>query len=471
MTKDKSYSDKLVIANQKVKEKAYWLNKLGGEWEKSYFPYDHETGAPGEDDIQRLPIELPEKLATLLEKLSTGSDVKLHIILVAGLLALVQRYTGNEDIVVGTPIYKQEVEGELINTVLTLRNGVTDGMAFKELLLQTRKTIVEAGEHYRYPIEVLAEQLNMPVSEDGGFPLFDIVLLYKNIQDEAYLRDIRWSLNFLFSKKSGKLTAELLYRASRYREETVRPLGDYFTRLFLGVLSDADAPLGSAEMLSPDEKERLLKTFNDTDVEYPGEKVFTRLFEEQVERTPDTVAVVYKDEALTYRGLNEWANRLGRVLAKRGVDQHSIIGIMMDHSLEMMVGVMGILKSGAAYLPIEPKLPTMRVRTMLTDAGAAMLLSRNDVIKDHSFALLQDLRLSSAPLCRTTPRGIIKDLDILPIPDRSLVDYEKYSPYISMTYGKNSIAMQATRGCPYHCLYCHKIWPKSHFFPFGGTYL
>ncbi len=164
-------------------------------------------------------------------------------------------------------------------------------------------------------------------------------------------------------------------------------------------------------------------------------------------------------EDWTYRELNDRANRLAALLRGKGVTAGSIVALMVDSSLDMAAGILAILKAGGAYFPIDPGLPAERIDFMLKEGGASLLLTRSAVLDKQS---MPDYARpgGTRELCRTAGRPQVQDLDRLPIPDRSL--YEKHNLYFDREIVKNSIALQATRGCPFKCAYCHKIWPKTH---------
>ena len=223
------------------------------------------------------------------------------------------------------------------------------------------------------------------------------------------------------------------------------------------------AQAGVRRPLTPEDRHKILYQFNDTGSEYPRDLTLPELFQEQVERTPQQTAVVFNGRQLTYRELNEKANQLARLLKEAGVGPDTVVGIMVERSLEMVVGILGILKAGGAYLPIDVKAPEQRIVNMLEDCRAPILLTQTGTVKSFSFTALQYRRspLDSPPQV-TAPRPQIKDFDSLPYPDSSLVDYEKYNRSIGLAMVKNRITLQGTRGCPFDCAYCHKIWPKSH---------
>ena len=292
---------KIVAAAQHTREKEYWLNKLSGELVKSSFYYDCKTNGsetdppPAHRDI--VEFEFPGDLVTGFNQLSRDSDPRLHMILTAGLLLLIERYTGHKDIMTGMPVYKQpgnkDRKIELINTVVVLRNRLDAGMTFKELLLQVRQTITEAVEHANYPVELLPDLVGQPRSEnDGGdFPLFDISLLLDNIHDKNDLHPIHHNITFSFMKKKNALTGVVEYNTSFYRKETIERIVTHFIAVFKQVLFDVNVKVSGIEILPDEDKKQLLYALNNTRTRFPGDKTVHALFEEQAERTPDKIAV------------------------------------------------------------------------------------------------------------------------------------------------------------------------------------
>lgn len=214
--------------------------------------------------------------------------------------------------------------------------------------------------------------------------------------------------------------------------------------------------------ISEDIQNIIFNKFNNTTINYPREKTIHRLFEEQAERTPDKSALIFNGISVTYKELNEKSNQLARYLCDRGAKPDTIIGIMIEQSIELIVGILGILKAGASYLPIDPSYPQSRVEYMLNDSNTKIILVKKGIFKDFNFTLLQNKDNWSGKLYVSKARAQIMELNNLPIPNRSLVDYEKYAKYIGLTMVKNTLTIQGSRGCPYNCAYCHKIWPKTH---------
>jgi amino acid adenylation domain-containing protein len=376
--------DVSIAAAQYVKEKRYWLQKLSGELIKSYFPYDNDrTGdflIPGEDSVTT--CFAGERFSRLMQ-LSRGSDYSLHIIAVAVVLVLLAKYTNNDnkDIIVGAPIKKQAIASEIkfVNTVLALRVHLDGNMTLKELLVRVRETVLEADENKNYPIEVLMSMLNMPMAGDDT-PLFDVAVLLENIHDIEYLRPVKVNMIFCLRKTAESVELDIRYNTARYERGTVERIAAQFDLVLQQMLSNVDLPLSDVDMTTGEEKKRLLEDFNNTAVEYPQDKTIHRLFAEQVERMPDRLAVVDSvTQHLTYKELNEKSDRLAYLLREKGVLADSIVGIMVERSMEMIIGIMGVLKAGGAYMPIAPDYPRERIDYMLKDSGAKLSVTTNDL--------------------------------------------------------------------------------------------
>jgi amino acid adenylation domain-containing protein len=473
MKDDRQSAEHTIAASHYSREKQYWLQQLSGELVKTTFPYDYQKKSSTGKHFQTHTFRFSEEVFSKLAALSKGVDYTLHMILTAVLTMLLAKYNSYEtkDIIVGAPIYKQDIEGDFINTVLALKNHADDNMTFKELLLQVRQTIAGAAENQNYPIETLLYHLDIPMTEED-FPLFDTAILVENIHDKTYLRNIHINTIFSFLRTDEYIDGSVEYNPMRYHEQTIGRIVNHFSRLLEEAIFNLDAGLPALSMMTAEEKQQVLYSFNETAEGYPHDKPVHRLFEEQAGRTPHNIAVtapspIHRSDRsdrshMTYKELNEKSNRLAHVLQAKGVKPGTIVALMMDNSLDLIIAVLGILKAGAGYLPIGPAYPFKRVLTLLKDSNAPVLLTREDLIEDFSYAALQGFESAEIKPFISPPRAAEKDLDSLQMPDRSLIDYEKYSPYIAQAMVKNSISLQFSRGCTYHCAYCFKIWSHGY---------
>ena len=389
------------MAYQHKKEKDYWLNKLSGELVKSTFCYDHnKTGgyksSGGTASTDNVEFRFTGEQVLKLNQFSGGSDLRLHMLLVAGVAALIAAYTGNKDIILGVPAYKQDKDKDFINTVLALRNELEDNMTFKELVLQVKQTIAEAVENINYPIELLPEPLNLPVPPDGSFPLFDVAVLLENVHEKQYLEHLNLNMIFSFLKSADDtLEGVLTYNSRLYERAAVEKIGFHFINLMNSFLLDIDLPLYRAEIMSDEEKKQILYEFNPDGAGYPKTKTIHELFEEQAAKNPDRISLVGPtvDTGLnpvplrgadiryifvSYEELNRKSDLMAGQLRKKGVKPDTVVGLMADRSVETVIGILAILKAGGAYMAIDPDYPPERKHIMLADSRAEVLVTDCD---------------------------------------------------------------------------------------------
>ena len=243
---------------------------------------------------------------------------------------LLARYTGNEDISVGTPILKHEEDANFINTILPIRSKFEAEYAFKHLLLQVRNTIFEACENQNFPIETLLYQLGIESDEDA-FPLFDVAVLLENVQDREYLKEVMTNMIISFNNTGEQVEGVIEYNASLYEKGSVERMANHLKNLLLHALSNVHLKPGEIEILSEDERKMLIEAFNNTSKPYPKGKTIHALFEEQAERTPEGIALQYEEKQLTYSRLNQMSTT-SRCFKAKGIGKtHSnIVGSRLN---------------------------------------------------------------------------------------------------------------------------------------------
>jgi amino acid adenylation domain-containing protein len=380
----KSIESMKVAGGQHRKERDYWLNKLSGEWVKGSFPTDFERQ---ENDISesKTPIavefEISGDLFQSLMRLSNGSDSRLHMILVTGLLLLLHKYSGHKDIIIGLPIYRQDIEVELINTMVALRNRLEENLTVKQLLLQVRESIGEAIENYSYPIELLPEQLNLPYP-GKDFPLFDVVILLENIHDKTYLQHIKTKMIFYFTNTGIKITGGVEYNPGFYQEASIERIVGNLKQVLNTSLLNVDVQIKDLDILSKKEKRQLLMDFNDNKADFPDDKTIYHFMEKHAERNPHHIAIAYEGNEYTYRQLNIRTNRLAHILRSSGIKTDEPVGILLERSPLMIESILTIWKAGGAYLPIEPGYPGERIDHMLSDSKAKVLVTTSSLAKE-----------------------------------------------------------------------------------------
>lgn len=387
-----------VAASHYTEERDYWVGRLAGDLVKSHFPIDRKPEEEGFPIYEEVPLSLSGELVARLMKLRNQSDPRLFMVLAAALAILLNKYNRRGDILFGIPVLKQEGgdSGSLLNRALAMRLAVEQDNTFKELLLQAKDVFVEANKNQNYPIQLLPQQLELGETGDG-FSLFDVGLVLENIHEKGLLDDFQPGIVFSFLRQDDQIQAVTRYDNRRYDAETVERVTGHFSNVLAAVLENVDIHVSAVSVLSDVERRTLLVDFNDTAAPYPKELTLQEVFEEQVEKTPDAIAVFGTFEeagshggggfmphppALTYTQLNQKANCLGNYLAEgKGIRPDQAVGILMDNSIDMVVSILGVLKSGGAYVPLSPTLPEDRLTAMIDDAEISVILGQKQYIR------------------------------------------------------------------------------------------
>jgi amino acid adenylation domain-containing protein len=370
----------------------YWKQRLGGELPVLKLPTDRPRPPALSYRGAEQSLELPAELAKRLKSLSRHEGATLFMTLLAAFDALLYRYTGQDEIVVGTPIAgrnRREVEGLIgffVNT-LVMRARVGGAATFRELLAQVREATLGAYAHQEVPFEKLVEELH-PKRDTSRNPLFQVMFALQNTPlEELTLPGLRlvpfdisndmtrFDLEFHLWEDGGGLAGTLIYNTDLFDAATVAQMLGHYRNLLEGVTADPDTRVAELSLLAEAETRQLLYEWNDTHGEYPRGQCVHELFEAQAARTPGATAVVSEDGRMTYGELNERANRLARYLRRRGVGAESLVGVCLERGAGMMVGLLAVLKAGGAYVPLDPDYPQPRLRFMLEDAGVRVLLT------------------------------------------------------------------------------------------------
>ncbi|EGO65800.1 non-ribosomal peptide synthetase [Acetonema longum] len=377
MLLDKHSRNVILSCGDFTEEKEYWTNKLGDEIHTDGFPAnrypDHRQYAPA-----TVKCIMPGEISDKIVHLGNGSEQAIYMILLSGIKYLLHRYTGSNDLFVGMPVFQQEGEGgeaEYFNAVLPLRSGFDREQTFGEWLLSIKNVILEADRYQNYPLDKIYEQLAL-CAADSGNSLFQTVVLLENIHEKKLIdpQEIATMFSFLLTGRVIAVTVE--YNANLYTQQMMEQVVSHLFHYFQAVTGNPRVKLAEIDILAAGERSRILGEFNRTAAAYPQDQTIQQLFEEQVHQTPDNTAVVFENQRLTYRELNEKADRLAGLLRNKGVTANSVVGIMTERSLEMIIAIMGILKAGGAYLPIDPTYAADRITYMLEDSRAKLLLTQ-----------------------------------------------------------------------------------------------
>jgi amino acid adenylation domain-containing protein/non-ribosomal peptide synthase protein (TIGR01720 family) len=374
------------------KQLAYWKENLSGITPLN-LPLDYTRPPVRSTRGGAISFQLPADLTTQLHQFSRQEGVSLFMTLFTAFNVMLYRYSGQEDICVGSPIAgrtQQEIEGLIgffIN-MLALRVDLRDDPSFRSLLQQVKQTTLNAFEHQEVPFEKIVDQVVVD-NDRSHRPVFQVVFgLQNNVnQPDLQFGDIvlseetvahtsaKFDLVFSMDEDEDGLNGTVVYCADLFKEATVARMVGHFQQLLQAVVASPAQRIALLQMLTPAEEQQLLSVKGTNGKEYTKQITFVDLFEAQANRTPDATAVVFENDSLTYRELNERANCLAHYLRGRRVKPGSLVPVCMERSLDMMVSIIGILKAGGAYVPVEPDFPEERIRFMLEDTNASNIIT------------------------------------------------------------------------------------------------
>jgi fengycin family lipopeptide synthetase D len=325
------------------------------------------------------------------------------MMLLAAYNVLLWKYTEQEDIIVGSPTAgrpHQDIEGVIgmfVNT-LAMRNSPVGNKSFAQFLGEVKENSLKAFENQDYQFDTLVEKLNLKRDLSLN-PLFDTMLIllnadrsgmnFNNLKSRYYdfeNRTSKFDLSLIAVESPDGIEFSLEYSTKMFKKETIQRMTMHFINILREITRSTLLTLSEIEILTEEEKKQILFDFNDTYGEYPKNKTIHQLFEEQVEKTPDNVAVVFEGESLTYRELNNKANQLADLIRKQGIRNNDPVGIMVNRGINTVVGILGIIKSGAVYVPIDPVYPDARVAYMLNHSQTKILLTESSLAQKAPFS-------------------------------------------------------------------------------------
>ncbi|MEH2055450.1 MAG: amino acid adenylation domain-containing protein [Nostoc sp.] len=415
----------------------YWKQKLSGNLPILELPSDRPRPPVQTCSGEICRQMIPQVLTDALKALSQQSGVTLFMTLLAAFKILLYRYTGQEDILVGSPIAgRNQVETEglmglFVNTLI-LRTDLSGNPSFREVLDQVRQVALGAYEHQDFPFEKLVEELN-PERDRSHSPLFQVMFAMNPPWTKGAEREVaglkiastfgythsgtaKFDLTLVMRDTGKGLRASFEYNTDLFDEAAIARMLGHFQTMLAGILANPEQRISELPLLTPAEQQQLFLDWNNTQTDYPKQACIHQLIEAQVESTPDAVAVVFGNEQLTYRELNSRANQLAHYLRSLGVQPNELVGICLDRSLEMVVGVLGILKAGAAYLSLDPKHPEARIAFILEDSQAKVLLTQQRLVEflpKHT-AKLVEIDADFQFIVEQDQENLVCDKDITP---------------------------------------------------------
>ena len=455
------YADFAVWQQQWLREQVletqlnYWKQQLAGAPPLLKLPTDRPRPASQTFRGSSWSISLSQDLTQKLDAISRKSGVTLFMTLLAAFATLLWRYTRQDDILIGTPIANRnrlEVEpliGFFVNT-LVLRTQIQAELSFEKLLKQVQQMTLSAYEHQDVPFEQVVEACG-PERSLNHSPLFQVMFALQNAPIgklelpclvltplEMETATSKFDLSLLMAESPQGLVGTWEYNADLFDRQTIAQITEHFQTLLEAIVAHPQQEVWKFPLLCEQEQHQLLVRWNDTQIHYPDDKCIHQLFEEQVQRTPDAIALVFEDQQLTYWELNACANQLAHYLQSLGVGPEALVGICVERSVSMVVGLLGILKAGGAYVPLDSTYPAERLQYMLDDAQVSVLLVQSHLrnIAPHQMQVV----------CLDTDWGVISDRSQENINSVANASNLAYVIYTSGSTGKPKGAMNTHQG-------------------------
>lgn len=388
-----AWHNQLLESEKMKKQEAYWLEKFAGEIPALNMPLDFARPSIQSFNGNRVRFTIDEKLTKSIKTLAVKTGATLYMLLLAAYNILVSKYTGQEDIIVGTAVEGRRhdglcgIIGMFVNT-LAIRSCPTGNKTFEAFLKEVKGDLLYAYDNQEYPFEALVEKVQIK-RDASRSPLFDTMFILQNMELTEFSVDRFTARPYTYNNKTSKfdlsveatdkgetIECSIEYCTDLFAEDTIRRLSSHLVNVLSEIAASPWKKLSDISILSAAERNQLLCGFNDTDACYPHDKTIHQIFEEQAEKTPDNVALSFKGNNMTYRELNEKANRLARTLREKGIGPDDIVGMIADRSFEMIIAIFGVLKAGGAYMPIDPEYPDERKSYMLKNSGAKVLLTK-----------------------------------------------------------------------------------------------
>ncbi len=372
----------------------YWKERLQGI-ESLALPTTYPRPAIQSNRGKHINFTIDKEITKKLNSLSKTNDVTLFMTLLSSFGLLMYKYSGQEEFVIGSPIANRnraEIEpliGFFVNT-LAFKQDFSSDIKFSTLLQQTKEHTLSAYEHQDVPFEKLVDVLDIP-RDTSRSPLFQVMFALQNNPESIVLEldklkietveienaTSKFDLTMDITEENGMLQGSLEYATDLFSQEYMESMVEHYKILLEAIVEDETQPISKYPILTKQEEQQLLIEYNNTKAEYPKDKTIHQLFEEQVMLNPDNIAVVYEDEELTYQELNIKSNQLAHYLIAQGVEPDTLVAICVDRSLDMIVGLLAILKAGGAYVPIDPTYPKDRIKYILDDTQAKLLLTQS----------------------------------------------------------------------------------------------
>ncbi|UAC49750.1 amino acid adenylation domain-containing protein [Bacillus aquiflavi] len=394
------WQEQYLLSDEMKKQEAYWLEVFSDEVPYLNLPIDRARPSIPSYKGDQLTFVIDREDVLGLKKIARDQEATLFMVVFALYNIMLSKYSDQEDVTVGIPVIGRKnneiknVIGMFVNT-LAIRSYPHSKKTFKEFLAHVKENLLKSYENQEYPFENLINKLDLSFDRSKS-PLFNTMFTMQETGYDSLTvkdltinpinvnhKDIKFDLSFEAKEKAEKLEMKIEYSTALFNEDTIQRMAKYFKEIVHQVIAETTIKLADIQLLTKEEQKRHIYEWNNTKQDIDTSKAYHELFEEQVVRTPNHIAVFDNHTSLTYKELNQRANQVARYLRSNGVSPDSIVGMMLERSVEMIIGILGILKAGAAYLPIDPNAPAERIKYMIQNSNLKILLTQRN-FKQHN---------------------------------------------------------------------------------------
>ncbi|TBR57005.1 non-ribosomal peptide synthetase [Westiellopsis prolifica IICB1] len=386
-----------IHSNDLFSQKIYWINKLSGELPETNLMLDYIRPLFPSHQNKSFRFDLSNDLSQKIINLANGSYFSIYLIILSALNILLQKYTRNNDVIVGIPVYDQIGIDNINNQVIPLRNQVNSQLLFKDFLLEVKDATIAAYTHQNYNFDELINLLDIPISPNRC-PIFDIVILLENIHSKNSLKFLKNDITISFSVDDEIISANIEYKQHLFQDDNIKLMSRSYINIIENIINNVNVKILDILFLKYFEQNQLLKEFNNNIQEYPVHQTINQLFENQVSQTPNNIAVIHQESKLTYRELNQKANQLAGLLRKLRVTKGEFVGIFKDRDINFLIAILAIYKAGGAYVPIDSTYPPNRIQYMLSNSEVRFLLT-DSLLLDNLSGLVGDCSQLSSIIC------------------------------------------------------------------------
>ncbi len=385
-----------------AKQKDFWISQFSSEMPKIELPIDFARPSVKHFAGNSVGFEINEEVTDKLRAIAKAEGATMFMFLLSIFNIFLSKLSNSEDIVIGTPTAGRQhadlesITGMFINT-LVLRNYPEGSLSFREFLSEVKSRALACFDNQSYQYETLVEDLKV-ARDSGRNPLFDIRFVFQNFERSAIdipglslipydhrSKTSQFDLTLHITETNNQVLLDFTYSIELFKEETINRFIVYFQRILSTIMTSIDIKISDIEIITDKEKQQLIHRFNDTRVAYPKDKTFVQLFEEQVAKTPNCCSVVYNGDWVTYKQLDERSNAIAQLIQERHKSS-KIAAIYVNPSIEMIIGILGILKSGLALLPLDPNQRSARQEDILRESKSGILVTLSNLVDHVSFS-------------------------------------------------------------------------------------